>query len=127
MIKQKNFLFDGWALAFLFYLLNPIKSAKIKQILSALYEKHFRLSANVKFNKFDATIPVEKPVDNTALLRLIGGGGKRTAPKVEKSSNDGQPVDTEDDKNGANGGGEGSQSHSRQEHSQPMPKWFKMK
>ena len=126
MTKQKNFLLNGWTLPFLFYLLNPIKSAKItKQILSALYEKHFRLSANVKFSKFDATIPVEKPVDNTALLRLIGGRGKRTAPKVEKSSNDGQHVDTEDDdKNGANnGGGEGS--HSRR--SQPMPKWFKMK
>ena len=92
-----------------------------------MIRKHFRLSANAQFNKFDSTIPVEKPVDNTALLRLIGGGGKRTAPKVEKSSNEGQHVDTED-KNGANnGGGEGSHNHSRQEHSQPMPKWFKMK
>ena len=68
-------------------------------------------------------------MDNTALLRLIGGSGKRTAPKAEKSSSEGHHVDTEDvDKNGANnGGGEGSQSHGRPEHSQPMPKWFKMK
>ena len=113
---------DGLCLFFLTFSIRSKVSKLLKQILSALYEKHFRLSANVKFNKFDATIPVEKPVDNTALLRLIGG--KRTAPKAEKQSNEGQHVDTEDDgKNGANGGGEGSQSR----HSQPMPKWFKMK